>query len=94
MGAAEKGLASLVEEVDSLVTIPNEKLFEILGLDTSMQDAFAKSDDVLKGAVQGISDIIMQRGHVNVDFADVKAVMSEKGIAMMGTGIASSNNGC
>ena len=89
MGAAEKGLASLVEEVDSLVTIPNEKLFEILGLDTSMQDAFAKSDDVLKGAVQGISDIIMQRGHVNVDFADVKAVMSEKGIAMMGTGIAS-----
>ena len=92
MGAAEKGLASLVEEVDSLVTIPNEKLFEILGLDTSMQDAFAKSDDVLKGAVQGISDIIMQRGHVNVDFADVKAVMSEKGIAMMGTGIASGKN--
>ena len=92
MGAAEKGLASLVEEVDSLVTIPNEKLFEILGLDTSIQDAFAKSDDVLKGAVQGISDIIMQRGHVNVDFADVKAVMSEKGIAMMGTGIASGKN--
>ena len=92
MGAAEKGLASLVEEVDSLVTIPNEKLFEILGLDTSMQDAFAKSDDVLKGAVQGISDIIMQRGDVNVDFADVKAVMSEKGIAMMGTGIASGKN--
>jgi len=92
MGAAEKGLAALVEEVDSLVTIPNEKLFDILGLDTPIQDAFAKSDDVLKGAVQGISDIINQRGHVNVDFADVKAVMSEKGIAMMGTGIASGKN--
>ena len=72
IGAAEKGLAALVEEVDSLVTIPNEKLLEILGADTPIQDAFAKSDDVLKGAVQGISDIIMQRGHVNVDFADVR----------------------
>ena len=92
MSAAEKGLASLVEEVDSLVTIPNEKLFEIMGLDTPMKDAFAKSDDVLKGAVQGISDIIMQRGHVNVDFADVRAVMSEKGIAMMGTGLASGSH--
>ena len=61
MGAAEKGLAALVEEVDSLVTIPNEKLYKILGEDTSMQDAFAKADDVLKGAVQGISDIIMKK---------------------------------
>ena len=92
MGAAEKGLAALVEEVDSLVTIPNEKLYKILGEDTSMQDAFAKADDVLKGAVQGISDIIMKKGHVNVDFADVKTVMSEKGIAVMGTGRASGNN--
>ena len=58
MTAAEKGLAALVEEVDSLVTIPNQKLYEILGEDTAMQDAFAKADDVLKGAVQGISDII------------------------------------
>ena len=88
MGAAEKGLASLVEEVDSLVTIPNEKLFEILGLDTSMQDAFAKSDDVLKGAVQGISDIITIPGLVNVDFADVKAVMEQTGSALMGIGEA------
>ena len=86
MGAAEKGLASLVEEVDSLVTIPNQKLYEILGEDTPMQEAFAKADDVLRGAVQGISDIIMKKGHINVDFADVKTVMSEKGIAMMGTG--------
>jgi len=92
IGAAEKGLAGLVEEVDSLVTIPNEKLLEILGPDTPIADAFAKSDDVLKGAVQGISDIIMQRGHVNVDFADVRAVMSEKGTAMMGTGIAAGKN--
>ena len=69
MTAAEKGLAALVEEVDSLVTIPNQKLYEILGEDTAMQDAFAKADDVLKGAVQGISDIIMKKGHINVDFA-------------------------
>ena len=68
MGAAEKGLAALVEEVDSLVTIPNQKLYEILGEDTPMQDAFAKADDVLRGAVQGISDIIMKKGHINVDF--------------------------
>ena len=92
MTAAEKGLASLVEEVDSLVTIPNQKLYEILGEDTAMQDAFAKADDVLKGAVQGISDIILKKGHINVDFADVKTVMSEKGIAMMGTGRASGKN--
>ena len=92
MSAAEKGLAALVEEVDSLVTIPNQKLYEILGEDTAMQDAFAKADDVLKGAVQGISDIIMKKGHINVDFADVKTVMSEKGIAMMGTGRASGKN--
>ncbi len=89
MSSAEKGLASLVEEVDSLITIPNQKLFEVMGGNTTMQDAFAKADDVLKGGVQGISDIIMKTGHMNVDFADVKTVMSEKGIAMMGTGRAS-----
>ena len=74
--SAEKGLAALVEEVDSLVTIPNQKLYSILGDETSMQEAFAKVDDVLKGAVQGISDIIMKKGQINVDFADVKTVMS------------------
>jgi cell division protein FtsZ len=84
--AAEGGISELVEEVDSLITIPNEKLMEILGKKTTMQEAFAKADDILKGAVQGISDIIMKPGYVNVDFADVKTVMSEKGIAMMGTG--------
>ena len=84
--AAEQGIAELVEEVDSLITIPNQKLIDILGRKTSMEEAFAKADDILKGAVQGISDIIMKPGYINVDFADVKTVMSEKGIAMMGTG--------
>ena len=85
-GVAEAGIAELVEEVDSLITIPNEKLMEILGRETTMKEAFAKADDILKGAVQGISDIIMKPGYVNVDFNDVRTVMSEKGIAMMGTG--------
>ena len=87
--AAEQGIAELVEEVDSLITIPNQKLMDILGRKTSMEEAFAKADDILKGAVQGISDIIMKPGYINVDFADVKTVMSEKGIAMMGTGQSS-----
>ena len=89
--AAEQGIAELVEEVDSLITIPNQKLMDILGKKTSMEDAFAKADDILKGAVQGISDIIMKPGYINVDFADVKTVMSEKGIAMMGTGQSSAD---
>ena len=89
--AAEQGIAELVEEVDSLITIPNQKLMDILGKRTSMEDAFAKADDILKGAVQGISDIIMKPGYINVDFADVKTVMSEKGIAMMGTGQSSAD---
>jgi len=91
--AAEGGISELVEEVDSLITIPNEKLMEILGSRTTMQEAFAKADDILKGAVQGISDIIMKPGYVNVDFADVKTVMSEKGIAMMGTGSSNAEEG-
>ena len=91
--AAEGGISELVEEVDSLITIPNEKLMEILGSRTTMQEAFAKADDILKGAVQGISDIIMKPGYVNVDFADVKTVMSEKGIAMMGTGSSNAEDG-
>ena len=89
--AAEQGIAELVEEVDSLITIPNQKLMDILGRKTSMEEAFAKADDILKGAVQGISDIIMKPGYINVDFADVKTVMSEKGIAMMGTGQSSTD---
>ena len=89
--AAEQGIAELVEEVDSLITIPKQKLMDILGKKTSMEEAFAKADDILKGAVQGISDIIMKPGYINVDFADVKTVMSEKGIAMMGTGKSSAD---
>ena len=89
--AAEQGIAELVEEVDSLITIPNQKLMDILGRKTSMEEAFAKADDILKGAVQGISDIIMKPGYINVDFADVKTVMSEKGIAMVGTGQSSAD---
>jgi cell division protein FtsZ len=92
MSSAEQGLAALVEEVDSLITIPNQRLIEVLGGNTTMTDAFAKADDVLKGAVQGISDIIMKDGLINVDFNDVRTVMSEKGIAMMGTGRASGKN--
>lgn len=77
------------ESVDSLITIPNEKLLTILGKDASLLSAFAKTDDVLAGAVRGISDIIKRPGMINVDFADVRTVMSEMGMAMMGTGCAS-----
>ena len=79
MSAAEKGLASLVEEVDSLVTIPNQKLYEILGEDTLMQDAFAKADDVLKSAIQGISNIIVKKGFVNVGFENLRVFLSNSG---------------
>ena len=89
---AEEGIRELGEFVDSLITIPNEKLLTILGKDASLLSAFAKADDVLAGAVRGISDIIKRPGMINVDFADVKTVMSEMGMAMMGTGSASGVN--
>ena len=89
MEIAKAGIKELVEEVDSLITIPNQKLLDVLGQDCSMLDAFKQANDVLSGAVRGISDIIMQPGMINVDFADVRTVMSEKGTAMMGTGIGS-----
>jgi cell division protein FtsZ len=89
---AEEGIRALSESVDSLITIPNEKLLTILGKDASLLSAFAKADDVLAGAVRGISDIIKRPGMINVDFADVKTVMSEMGMAMMGTGCASGPN--
>ena len=75
--------------MDSLITIPNEKLLEVLGEQTSVLDAFAAANDVLLGAVQGIADLIIRPGMINVDFADVRTVMSEMGMAMMGTGSAS-----
>ena len=89
MKIAQEGIKELIEEVDSLITIPNQKLLEVLGEDCSMLEAFKQANDVLAGAVRGISDIIIKPGFINVDFADVKTVMSEKGTAMMGTGSAS-----
>jgi cell division protein FtsZ len=92
MQVADEGIRALSECVDSLITIPNEKLLTILGKDASLLSAFAKADDVLTGAVRGISDIMLREGLMNVDFADVRTVMSEMGMAMMGTGCASGPN--
>jgi len=87
MNVAEKGIQELEQYVDSLITIPNAKLLTHFDRDTTLLNAFKASNDVLHGAVQGISDLITCPGMVNVDFADVKTVMSEMGMAMMGTGI-------
>ena len=89
---ATEGLAELQRHVDSLITIPNEKLLEVLGKNTSLLDAFKEANDVLLGAVQGIADLIIRPGMINVDFADVRSVMSEMGMAMMGTGSARGEN--
>jgi cell division protein FtsZ len=89
MKIAEDGIRELSEHVDSLITIPNEKLLEVLGKSASLLDAFKSANDVLLGAVKGIADLIMRPGMINVDFADVRTVMSEMGMAMMGTGYAS-----
>ena len=85
---AEDGIAKLSETVDSLITIPNEKLLAVLGKTTSLLDAFKAANDVLFNAVQGIAELITKPGLINVDFADVRTVMSEMGVAMMGTGKA------
>ncbi len=85
---AEDGIAKLTEHVDSLITIPNEKLLSVLGKTTSLLDAFKAANDVLLNAVQGIAELITKPGLINVDFADVRTVMSEMGVAMMGTGRA------
>jgi cell division protein FtsZ len=89
---ADKGLMELQQHVDSLITIPNEKLLEVLGKNTSLLDAFKEANDVLLGAVQGIADLIIRPGMINVDFADVRTVMSEMGMAMMGTGSSRGEN--
>lgn len=86
---AAQGIHELSESVDSLITIPNEKLLDVLGKEATLLDAFKAANDVLLGAVKGIADLIMRPGMINVDFADVKTVMSEMGMAMMGTGCAS-----
>ena len=89
MKIALEGIKELVEEVDSLITIPNQKLLEVLGEDCALIEAFKEANDVLLGAVRGITDIIICPGLINVDFADVRTVMSERGTAMMGTGVGS-----
>ena len=89
MRAAEGGIDELAQNVDSVIVILNEKLEEVLGLDVSMEEAFSAADNVLKNAVAGISEIINIRGLINVDFQDVKTVMHEQGMAMMGSASAS-----
>lgn len=92
MKIAEEGIKQLKDRVDSLITIPNHKLLEVLGKSTSLLDAFKAANDVLLGAVQGIADLIIRPGMINVDFADVRTVMSEMGMAMMGSGSSRGEN--
>lgn len=89
---AEQGIQELEGVVDTLITIPNDRLLSIAGKETKLQEAFALADDVLLQAVKGISDIITIHGIINVDFADVMAVMSGMGLALMGTGAAAGDN--
>jgi cell division protein FtsZ len=89
---ADIGIEELAKSVDSLITIPNEKLLAVLGKDMSLLGAFSAANDVLRNATQGIAELITRPGLINVDFADVKTVMSEMGVAMMGTGSASGDD--
>jgi cell division protein FtsZ len=86
---AERGLQELADSVDTMITIPNERLLATVDRSTSMSKAFETADDVLRQAIQGISDLILVPGMINLDFADVKTIMSRMGIAIMGTGIGS-----
>jgi cell division protein FtsZ len=86
MQAAERGIAELEAKVDTLITIPNERILQIIEKRTPLQEAFAYADDVLRQGIQGISDLITQPGLINLDFADVKTIMTEAGSAMMGIG--------
>ena len=92
MSIAEKGIEELSAHVDSLITIPNSKLADVLGGETLLLNAFKAANDVLQGAVQGIAELITRPGLINVDFADVRTVMSEMGMAMMGAGLASGDD--
>jgi len=89
---AEEGLAELKKMVDTLIVVPNQRLLSISGRNMSLPDAFKKADDILYNGVKGISDLIMVPGLINLDFADVKNVMSEMGLALMGTGVAGGDN--
>ncbi len=92
LSVSEQGIADLSKYVDSLITIPNQKLLTVLGAETTLLDAFSSANQVLQGAVQGIAELITRPGLINVDFADVRTVMSEMGMAMMGTGEASGDD--
>lgn len=92
MRQAEEGVRNLKRSVDTLITIPNQRLLNVVGRNTRLQDAFKKADEVLHNAVKGISDTITVRGLVNVDFADVRTIMSEMGMALMGEGVAQGEN--
>ena len=92
MRNALEGIAELKKNVDTLVIIPNEKLIDLIGDDTSLTESFRKADDVLRQGVMGISDLILKEGLINLDFADVRTVMFEKGIAHMGVGRSSGKN--
>jgi cell division protein FtsZ len=89
---AEFGLNELADAVDTMIMIPNERLLSTIDRATSMSDAFARADDVLRQAIQGISDLILVPGLINLDFADVKTIMSRMGIAIMGTGVATGDD--
>ena len=89
MSAADHGIGELGKYVDSLITIPNDKLLSVLGAETTLLDAFSAANQVLQGAVQGIAELITRPGLINVDFADVRTVMAEMGMAMMGSGMSS-----
>lgn len=89
---AEAGIAALKEKVDTLIIIPNDRLLEIVDKKTPMLEAFREADNVLRQAVQGISDLIQVPGLINLDFADVKTIMSERGSALMGIGEATGEN--
>ncbi len=89
---AQEGLKELKNAVDTVISIPNERLLQTVNLDTSIQDAFKMADDILRQAVQGISDLITKPGLINLDFADVKSIMKGMGMAFMGTGIASGDD--
>lgn len=89
---ALEGLQELKSSVDTVISIPNERLLETVNLDTSIQDAFKMADDILRQAVQGISDLVTRPGLINLDFADVKSIMKGMGMAFMGTGLASGEN--
>ncbi len=92
MQVAREGIADLAKHVDSLITVPNERLLAVLGKKISLLDAFKAADDVLHNAVSGIADLITRPGLINVDFADVRTVMAEMGVAMMGSGTASGDD--